>query len=145
MAEDAPLPGGADPAGAVEMANQAMRGTLMERMGIEWLEVGTARLVARMPVAGNEQVYGVLHGGATATLCETVGSFGTAVVVGLDRRVVGIQLSVNHLRAVGEGHVTCTGVPVRVGRRVAVWDLRVTDDRGDLVAVSTLTVSIRDP
>lgn len=145
MAEDAPLPGGADPAGAVEMANQAMRGTLMERMGIEWLEIAPARLVARMPVAGNEQVYGVLHGGATATLCETVGSFGTAVVVGLDRRVVGIQLSVNHLGAVGEGHVTCTGVPVRVGRRVAVWDLRVTDDRGDLVAVSTLTVSIRDP
>jgi uncharacterized protein (TIGR00369 family) len=117
----------------------------MERMGIEWLEVGSARLMARMPVAGNAQVYGVLHGGATATLCETVGSFGTAVAVGLDRRVVGIQLSINHLRAVREGHVTCTGIPVRVGKRVAVWDLRVTDDRDDLVAVSTLTVSIRDP
>jgi 1,4-dihydroxy-2-naphthoyl-CoA hydrolase len=58
---------------------------------------------------------------------------------------VGIQLSVNHLRAVGEDHVTCTGVPVRVGRRVAVWDLRVRDDREELVATATLTVSIRDP
>jgi 1,4-dihydroxy-2-naphthoyl-CoA hydrolase len=93
------------------MANQALSGTLIERMGIEWLEVGSARLAARMPVAGNAHVYGLLHGGATATLCDTVGSFGTAVPVGLDRRVVGIQLSVNHLRAVGQGHVTCTGVP----------------------------------
>lgn len=145
MSEENPLPAGIAPERAVEMANQAMSGTLMERMGIEWLEVGSARLVARMPVEGNAQVYGVLHGGATATLCETVGSFGTAVAVGLDRRVVGIQLSVNHLRAVREGHVTCTGTPVRVGKRVAVWDLRVTDDRDDLVAVSTLTVSIQDP
>src|SRR5687767_10051450 len=118
------------------MANDAMRGTLMERMGIEWIEVGAARLIARMPVAGNEQVYGVLHGGATATLCETVGSFGTAVAVGLDRRVVGIQLSVNHLRSVSDGHVTCVGVPMRVGRRVAAWDLRVTDEGGELAATA---------
>lgn len=144
MADDT-LPGGVAPDRAVEMANEAMRGTLMERMGIEWLEIGAERLVARMPVAGNEQVYGVLHGGATATLCETVGSFGTAVVVGLDRPVVGIQISVNHLRSVSEGHVTCIGVPVRVGRRVAVWDLRVTGDGDDLVATASLTVSIRDP
>lgn len=145
MADDDALPGGVDPARAVEMANEALRGTLMERMGIEWLEVGTARLIARMPVAGNEQVYGVLHGGATATLCETVGSFGTAVAVGLDRRVVGIQLSVNHLRSVDEGHVTCTGTPVRIGRSVAVWDLRVRDDVEELVATASLTVSIRTP
>jgi 1,4-dihydroxy-2-naphthoyl-CoA hydrolase len=145
VADDDTLPGGVDPAQAVGMANEAMRGTLMERMGIEWLEVGSARLVARMPVAGNEQVYGVLHGGATATLCETVGSFGTAVAVGLDRRVVGIQLSVNHLRSVSDGNVTCVGVPVRVGRRVAVWELRVTDDADDLVATASLVVSIRDP
>lgn len=145
MADDVALPGEVDPATGVELANEAMRGTLMERMGIEWVEVAPARLVARMPVAGNEQVYGVLHGGATATLCETVGSFGTAVVVGLDRRVVGIQLSVNHLRSVSAGHVTCVGVPVRVGRRVAVWDLRVTDERDELVAAASLTVAIRDP
>lgn len=143
MADDTPLPAGVAPERALDMANEAMRGTLMERMGIEWLEVGTARLVARMPVAGNAQVYDVLHGGATATLCETVGSFGTAMNVSLDRRVVGIQLSVNHLRSVDDGHVTCTGTPVRVGRSVAVWDLRVRDDREDLVATASLTVSIR--
>ena len=99
MADDNPPAPGVTRERVLEVANEAMRGTLMERMGIEWLEVGTARLVARMPVEGNEQVYGLLHGGATAALCETVGSFGTAVVVGLDRRVAGIQITVNHLRA----------------------------------------------
>lgn len=128
---------------AIAMANEAMRGTLMERIGLEWLEIGPKRMVARIPVEGNTQVYGLLHGGATAALVETVGSFGTAVVAGLDKRVVGIQLSVNHLRAAEGDHVIATGVPVRVGRTVAVWDVRVEDDRGRDVAIGTLTVAIR--
>jgi 1,4-dihydroxy-2-naphthoyl-CoA hydrolase len=125
------------------MATEAVRGTLMERLGIEWVELGRQRIVARLPVEGNTQVYGLLHGGATAALVETIGSFGTAVVAGLDRRVVGIHLSVDHLRAAGGGHVTATGIPLRVGRSVAVWEVRVEDDGGELVAVGRLTVSIR--
>ena len=117
----------------------------MERIGVEWLEIEPERIVARIPVEGNTQVYGFLHGGATATLIESVGSFGTAVAVGLDKQVVGVQLSVNHLRAVRDGHVTATGVPHRVGQSVAVWDVRVTDDQGNLVAAGTLTVAIREP
>jgi 1,4-dihydroxy-2-naphthoyl-CoA hydrolase len=128
---------------ALAMAREAMRGTLMERLGIEWLELGPERIVARLPVEGNTQVYGLLHGGATAALVETVGSFGTAVVAGLDRRVVGIHLSVDHLRAAGRGHVTAIGVPLRVGLSVAVWDVRVKDEAGELVAVGRLTASIR--
>lgn len=116
----------------------------MERIGIEWLDIGTERVVARIPVAGNTQVYGQLHGGATAALCESVASIGTAVATGLQKIVVGIQLSVNHLRAVREGNITATGVPLRVGRTVAVWDMRVHDDEGNLVAAATLTVAIRD-
>jgi 1,4-dihydroxy-2-naphthoyl-CoA hydrolase len=129
---------------AIRLATEAVRGTLMERIGVEWLEVGVDRMVARIPVEGNTQVYGTLHGGATATLIESVGSFGTAVAVGLDKRVVGVQLSVNHLRTVRDGHVTATGIPLRVGRRVAVWDVRVADGDGNAVAAGTLTVSIRD-
>jgi 1,4-dihydroxy-2-naphthoyl-CoA hydrolase len=131
------------PEQAVALANEAMRGTLMERLGIEWLELTRERIVARLPIEGNTQVYGVLHGGATAALVESVGSFGTAVVAGLDKRVVGIHLSVEHLRAVSDGHITATGVPLRVGRSVAVWDIRVQDDSGELAAVGRLTVSIR--
>jgi 1,4-dihydroxy-2-naphthoyl-CoA hydrolase len=125
------------------MATEAMRGTLMDRLGIGWLELGPERIVARMPVEGNTQVYGLLHGGATAALVESVGSIGTAVVAGLDKRVAGIHLSVDHLRAATQGHVTATAVPLRVGRSVAVWDVRVEDDAGELVAVGRLTVSIR--
>ena len=145
MADPNPLPPGVTSEGALQVANDSIRGTLMERIGVEWLEIGTARVVARIPVEGNTQVYGQLHGGATAALLESVGSIGTAVVAGLDKRVAGIQLSVNHLRAVNDGHVTATGVPLRVGRTVAVWDMRVHDDRSQLVASGTLTVAIREP
>jgi 1,4-dihydroxy-2-naphthoyl-CoA hydrolase len=144
MAEDDFRPGEVNSEAALQIAGEAARGTLIERLGIEWLDIGPERIVARMPVEGNTQVYGQLHGGATATLIETVGSFGTAVVAGLDRTVVGIHLSVNHLRAVREGHVTAVGAPIRVGRTVAVWDVRVEDDTGELVATGTLTVAIRD-
>lgn len=144
MADDNPLPAGATREGALRMATDASRGTMMERIGIEWLDVGAARVVARIPVQGNTQVYGHLHGGATAALCESVGSIGTAVVAGLDKRVVGIQLSVNHIRAVLDGHVTATGLPLHVGRSTAVWDMRVEDDQGRLVAAGRLTVSIRE-
>ena len=144
MTAENPLPEGAMPEGALEMAREWGRGTLIERLEIVWLEIGAARIVARMPVKGNTQVYGQLHGGATAALCETVGSVGAALATGLDRLVVGIQLSINHLRAVREGHVTATGAPVRTGRSIAVWDMRVEDDEGQLVAAATLTLAIRD-
>lgn len=144
MAGDNPLPPGATREGALQMASDAVRGTMMERIGIEWLDIGTERVVARIPVEGNTQVYGQLHGGATAALCESVGSIGTAVVAGIDKTVVGIQLSVNHLRAVRDGHITATGVPLRVGRTVAAWDMRVHDDEGNLVASATLTLAIRE-
>jgi 1,4-dihydroxy-2-naphthoyl-CoA hydrolase len=139
-----PATSNVSPEQALELAAAAARGTLMERLGMEWLEVGADRIVARIPVEGNVQVYGQLHGGATAALIESVGSIGTAVVTGLEKRVVGIQLSVNHLRAVTDGYVTATGVPIRVGRTVAVWDVRVEDDGGKPVAAGTLTVAIRE-
>ena len=118
---------------------------LMDKLGLEWLEVAADRIVARIPVVGNTQPYGVLHGGATAALCETVASFGTAFVAGVDRITVGIALTVNHLRSVREGYVTAIGVPLHVGRSTAVWDMRVEDDESRLVAVSRLTLAIREP
>jgi 1,4-dihydroxy-2-naphthoyl-CoA hydrolase len=119
-------------------------GTLMETLGLEFLESRPDRVVARIPVKGNTQPYGVLHGGATAALCETVASFGTALAAGPDKVVMGVELNVNHIRAVREGHVTATGTPLHLGRSTAVWDMRVHDDDGRLVAVSRLTVAIRD-
>jgi uncharacterized protein (TIGR00369 family) len=100
---------------------------------------------ARMPVRGNTQIYGFLHGGATAALCETIASYGTAVMAGLDKMVTGVELNVNHIRAVRDGYVTATAVPLHVGRTTAVWDMKVHDDEGRLVAASRLTLAIRDP
>lgn len=140
---DNPLPPGVSRDQAMNLAAQIAEGTLMERLGMEWLDIGLKRIVARMPVEGNTQPYGVLHGGATAALCESVGSFGTSVHVGLERRPVGIQLSVNHLRAVSGGWVTATGIPLHVGRTTALWDIRVEDDDGRLVASGRLTLAIR--
>lgn len=119
-------------------------GTLLPKLGMEFLETGPDRMVARIPVEGNTQPYGVLHGGATAALCETIASVGTALASEPGKLVMGIELNVNHIRSVREGHVTATGVPVHVGKTTAVWDMKVHDDEGRLVAVSRLTLAIRD-
>lgn len=129
---------------AARLANEHMRAGLAERLGIEWLEISGEKVVARMPVEGNVQPYGILHGGATAALCETVASVGTAVRVGAEKRVTGVELNINHLRAVTTGHVTATGAALHVGRTTAVWDMRVHDDDGRLIAASRLTLAIRD-
>jgi uncharacterized protein (TIGR00369 family) len=138
-----------DPRQAAEMANRQVAegagGTMISNIGIEYLEVGPDRTVARLPVERNTQPYGLLHGGATAALCETIGSLGTAMAAGLDKIVTGIELNVNHLRGVRTGYITGVGVPVHVGRTTAVWDIRVQDDDDRLVAVGRLTLVIRDP
>jgi 1,4-dihydroxy-2-naphthoyl-CoA hydrolase len=133
---------GLTPERALEITRQ-FPAPLLEKIGLEWVEAGPERVVARIPVEGNTQPYGQLHGGATASLCETVASVGAAFAAGMDKRVVGTTLTVNHLRAVREGHVTASGVPLHTGRTTAVWDIRVTDDAGRLVAVSRLTLAIR--
>lgn len=132
------------PEEALAAAAEAGHGRLMERLGIEYLEITPDRVVARMPVAGNTQIYDVLHGGATAALCESVGSLGTAMIVGPDRLALGIELNVNHLRAVRDGSVTATGTPLHIGRTTAVWDIKVEDEGGRLTAVSRLTLVLRD-
>ena len=127
----------------LRLAQETTRGTLMEKLGVRFLEAGPDRVVASMPVDGNTQPYGMLHGGATAALCETIASFGTAFLVGPTRRVVGIELNINHIRSVKEGTVTATGIPLHVGRSTAVWNMEVRDDQDRLVAVSRLTLAIR--
>ncbi len=122
----------------------SLDGTLIERLGIEILEAGPERVVARMPVAGNVQPFGLLHGGATASLCETVASVGASLAAAPQRTAVGIELNVNHMRAVTAGSVTATGTALRAGRSVAVWDVRVHDDAGELYAVGRLTLAVRD-
>ena len=118
-------------------------GTLAERMGIELTEIAAERLVARMPVEGNTQPYGLLHGGASAVLAETLGSIGAQLSAGPGAQALGIELSCTHHRAVRNGYVTGVATPIHVGRTVATYEIVITDDEGRRVCSSRLTCLLR--
>jgi uncharacterized protein (TIGR00369 family) len=101
-------------------------------------------MVATMPVAGNQQPYGLLHGGATCSLIETIGSWAAALHAGPDRQVVGIELSVSYLRAATAGSVTAVCTPVRRGRTLATFLVEVSDDAGRPTASGRLTCLVKD-
>lgn len=119
-------------------------GTLLDRMEIEVGEISAGRVTARMPVAGNTQPYGLLHGGASAVLAETVGSIAAATHAGHRRIAVGIELNCTHHRAAREGHVHAVAVPVHLGGTLATYAITITDDSGALICTSRLTCLLRD-
>jgi len=119
-------------------------GTLMERMGIILLEARVERLVATMPVAGNTQPYGLLHGGASVVLAETLGSYGAALHAGADRLAVGLEINATHHRAVHEGLVTAVATPVHLGSTVATYEIVVVDELERRVCTARLTCALID-
>ncbi|HET7477440.1 MAG TPA: hotdog fold thioesterase [Dermatophilaceae bacterium] len=122
------------------------RGTLGERMGIELLEATPERVVARMPVEGNTQPYGLLHGGASVALAETVGSVGSALHAGrhgAGRVAVGVDINATHHRAVRSGHVTATATAIHLGSTTTSYAVSVVDGDGALVCTARLTCLIR--
>jgi 1,4-dihydroxy-2-naphthoyl-CoA hydrolase len=120
------------------------KNTMAEHIGIEFTEVGEDFLKGRMPVDKRTlQPYGLLHGGASVALAETLGSVGAALVV--DRRqynAVGLEINANHVRGVREGYVTGIARPIHIGKSTQVWEIRITDERDKLVCISRLTVAI---
>ncbi len=119
-------------------------GALARRMGIEFLEVTPQRLVATMPVAGNTQPYGLLHGGASVVLAETLGSMGAALHAGEGRVAVGVDINATHHRAARSGLVTGTATPVGLGRTLACYEVVITDEDGRRTCTSRITSLIRD-
>ena len=117
---------------------------MAEHLGMEFTEVGEDFLKGRMPVDNRtRQPYGLLHGGASVALAETLGSVGAALVVDRQRyNAVGLEINANHVRGVREGFVTGTARPLHIGKTTQVWDIRITDERDKLVCVSRLTVAI---
>lgn len=122
----------------------ADRGGLGERMGIEWVETTPMRVVARMPVEGNTQPFGLLHGGASAVLAESTGSVLANLQAPPGRIAVGIELSCSHHRGVSQGWVTAMAVPVSVGKTLVTTLISVTDDDGRLLCTSRLTCYLRE-
>ena len=119
-------------------------GTLAHRMGIKVLSASGSEVVATMPVAGNTQPFGLLHGGASCVLAETIGSLGAYLHAGAGRMVVGIEISATHHRGVRDGEVTAVATLVHGGRTLATYDIAVTDAGGHRVCTSRLTCLIRD-
>lgn len=121
-------------------------GTLAERLGIRIVSVTASpvRVEATMPVAGNAQPYGLLHGGASCVLAETIGSLGAVLHAGLDRVVVGIEISATHHRGVRDGLVTGVASLAHGGRTLATFDIVITDQAGRRICTSRLTCLIRD-
>lgn len=116
---------------------------LIGRLGIEITEVSAERVVATMPVEGNTQPYGLLHGGATAALAETLGSFGAMAHALPDRVAVGVDLNITHVRGVTSGVVRGIATPVHLGRTVATYQIDVTDDEDRRVATARLTCVLK--
>lgn len=123
--------------------NQGTQGTLMERMGIVLTEASVGRVAASMPVAGNTQPYGLLHGGASAALAETVGSYAAMLHAGEGRIAVGIELSCAHHRGAREGSVHAVATAVHEGNTLATYDIKIVDDAGRLVCSARLSCLIR--
>ncbi|MFJ3881697.1 PaaI family thioesterase [Streptomyces sp. NPDC090077] len=119
-------------------------GALGERMEIRILEASAERVVATMPVKGNTQPYGLLHGGASAVLAETLGSVGAMMHGGSKKIAVGVDLNCTHHRGVREGQVTGTATPVHRGRSTATYEIVVTDDQDRRVCTARLTCLLRD-
>jgi len=126
--------------------NAFSAGTMTEHLGIEYTGMGPDSLEARMPVdARTRQPFGLLHGGASLVLAETLGSYGAALTVDPARmQVVGQEINANHIRAVRDGSVTGTARPVHLGGRSQVWSIDIRDERGRLVCVSRMTLAVLD-
>jgi len=113
-------------------------------LGIEFIELGADFLVGQMPVDDRtRQPYGLLHGGASCVLAETLGSIGSALVIDPDRFVcVGLEINANHIRSVREGFVKGTAKPIHLGGSTHVWDIRISDANQSLICISRLTVAV---
>ena len=130
---------------SLEFLNRAGRNTMVEHCGIEFTEVGPDFLVARMPVDHRTiQPLGLLHGGASVALAETLGSMaGWCCVNRQQYDVVGIEINANHMRGMRTGHVFGTATPLHLGRTTQVWEIRIRDSAERMVCISRLTLAVR--
>jgi 1,4-dihydroxy-2-naphthoyl-CoA hydrolase len=131
----------------LEAIRRVARGTLDEALGIEIVEFGPDFIRGTMPVdARTRQPFGLLHGGASVALAETLGSLGCFLALPDDgSRSVGLEINANHLRAVRDGIVTGTGRPLHLGRSTQVWEIRICDAAGNLSCISRLTMAVVAP
>ena len=131
---------------SVELLTQSTTGTADSHLGIEFLEVGDDYLVGRVPVdERTRHPYGLLHGGVSVVLAETLGSCGAAFSCPPGYRAVGLDINANHLKGVRGGWVTGTARPIHRGSTTHVWQIELRDDAGDMSCISRITMAILAP
>ncbi|MGS0765115.1 hotdog fold thioesterase [Syntrophomonas curvata] len=120
--------------------------TILETLGIKIIEFTPEKVAATMPVTPKiHQPYGLMHGGASVVLAETVASAGSYLFIdSATQRAVGLEINANHLRSKSDGVVKAVGVPVHVGRKTIVWDIRVLDEDERLICISRCTIAVVD-
>lgn len=130
----------------LDQLKERSKDTLMEHLGIDYLEIGDDYLKARMPVdSRTRQAAGILHGGASAALAETLGSIAASMCIDSEKkRIVGLEINANHIRPVTGGWVTGITTPLHVGKTTQIWEIRIYNEQEKLVCISRLTVANTD-
>jgi len=126
----------------MQILNERGRGTLDKKMGIEIIEASPERLVGTMPVEGNTQPFGLLHGGANVVLAESLGSVGTHLHAGPTRRIVGIEISASHHKSATSGIVTGVATAVTLGKTLCTYNVEITNDKGERTCTARITCLI---
>ena len=125
-----------------QILNERGRGALDKKMGIEIIEASPERLVGTMPVEGNTQPFGLLHGGANVVLAESLGSVGTHLHAGPTRRIVGIEISASHHKSATSGIVTAVATAVTLGKTLCTYNVEITNDKGEKTCSARITCLI---
>lgn len=129
----------------LEQVNQIGKGTMMEALDIQFTEITDDSLIATMPVDKRTvQPHGILHGGASAVLAESLGSVAGNLVVGPDKFCVGVEVNANHLRPARSGLVTGTAKPLKLGGSIQVWEIKICNNQKELCCAARLTLAVRE-
>jgi 1,4-dihydroxy-2-naphthoyl-CoA hydrolase len=128
----------------IQLLNTTSKNSMGEFLGIEVIEIGEDYMIAKMPVnERTKQPYGVLHGGASVVLAESIGSIASNCIVDITKfHCFGLEISANHIRSVSQGYVYAKATNLHVGRTTHVWDIKITNEEGKLVCASRLTMAI---
>ena len=134
------------PKASLEIINQMSKNTLVEHLGIEITELGKDFLVGKMPVDHRtHQPLGMLHGGASVALAETLGSIAATLTLDPEKQYcVGLDINANHVKAVRDGFVYGKTTPLHVGKKTQVWEIRITNEAQELVCISRITMAVLD-
>jgi 1,4-dihydroxy-2-naphthoyl-CoA hydrolase len=130
----------------LDVLNEMSKGCMVEHVGIEFTQIGADFIEATMPVdERTKQPLGLLHGGASVVLAETLGSIGASLVIDMNKQyVVGLEINTNHIKSAKEGKVTGKASPIHLGKSTQVWSIEIKNDQDQLVAISRITMAVLD-